>query len=154
MVKYNRAKNFIRATEMRPLSMDHKVTIVKCTKSMLEQIEISRKATPKNYQDRLTIIEKIYILLMAYPEILSSNPKLRNVAENKLIETVNDLPRLNLNNSEVLNDSRYFFQMIKARADYIEYNPSLHRITPLYSPPIHVKIPRHSYNLRPRKVKN
>lgn len=147
MPKFNRGKNFIRATEMRSLSLEHKVNIVKCVKAMMNQIEISRKANPKDYENRLMISEKIFSLFMEYPELLSTNPKLRNVTEQKVNELINDLPRLNLNHSQVLDDTRYFLRMLQARSDYVEHNQM--SITKL----LEKKRPIHSYNLRPRNRK-
>jgi hypothetical protein len=149
MVKFNRGKNFIRATEMHTLSMEQKVNIVKCVKAMLEQIDISCKAIPRDYENRLKISEKIFSLFMEYPEILCTNPKLRNVAHNKLIEIINDLPRLNLNYSKILDDARYFFYMIQARPDYINFIVS----TQALNKKDQQKKIIHTYNLRPRKNK-
>jgi hypothetical protein len=147
MSKYNRGKMFVRATEVLPFTQEHKSFYMECMKSMLAQIDILNKTRSKNYTEKVKIIETMFKTIMEYPEILARHPKYRNTVNAKIYELESQIKDMNLGESIILNDAKYYIKMLSARPDYNELNNCLHiLITPCNVTPIK----KHSYNLRPR----
>jgi hypothetical protein len=147
MSKYNRGKMFVRATEVRPFTQEHKAAYLKCIKSMLAQINIHLKAQPSNKKERIKIMEKMYKTIMEYPEILARHTRYRTIVSSKIYELEDEMKKKNLGESTVLNDAKYYFKMLSVRPDYNDGNNCVDTlITPCNVSPIK----KHSYNLRPR----
>jgi len=146
MYDYIRANYFLRATEVRPFTTEHRRILIKYIKANLDQLDIHKKAHPKSYEERVRIVENMFKMFMEYPEFLSTYYKFRIVAINKIYEISSEMKNLNLPESQILNDAKYFMRMISARPDFINYD------SPIQTPsvPEHTTKLSHSYNLRSR----
>ena len=162
MTNTTRGDMFVRVTEMRPFTEEHKIALSTCISSMIEQNDIHKIAQPKSHQERVVIIENTFKTMMEYPEFLAKYAKFRVTSEAKLDEIKSEIKKLNFPESIVLNDAKYYMKMLAARPDYIEYNCFLHGFVNDSSNvnrlPIVNHIPKvlekpkstHSYNLRSR----
>ena len=146
MEAYNRANNFLRATEVKPFTTEHQHLLSKYIKSIIEQVDIHMKAQPKNYEERLQIIENLFKTFMEYPEFLSKYPKFRNAVIDKINEINSEIKSVKLPESQILSDANYYMSMISARPDYINYNLPIQTTS---IPEDTAKLTYH-YNLRPR----
>lgn len=141
---YNtRAYRFVRATEVHEFTSEYKAAYTTVIKSMLEQLLILN-ATNKNLEDKVLIIENMYMFMMEYPEFLAKYAKFRIAVVNKMYELENDLAQKNHEKSLVFNDVKYYMKMLSARPDYIETTTHTDFIKPC------IETPTHSYNLRVR----
>ena len=150
MEAYNRANNFLRVTEVKPFTTEHQHLLSKYIKSIIEQIDIHMKAQPKNYEERLQIIENLFKTFMEYPEFLSKYPKFRNAVIDKINEINSEIKSVKLPESQILSDANYYMSMISARPDYIKYNCFIHEFVNTPSIPEDTAKLTYHYNLRPR----
>jgi len=149
-----RANIFLRATEIRPFTPEIKTALVKLCSNMLGQLEILRNIKGP-YEERVEIVNKLFLTLMEYPEFLALYPKFRMTTEMKQKELMNEIANIpNLEESVVLKDYKYYLSMLKARADYKEYYEMIHAKPVEHVNPLeHVKpLVQHHYNLRSRTV--
>lgn len=142
---YNtRAYRFVRATEVRPFTKEHKHAYISSIESMLTQCDILSKAQPKNVSDKILIIETMYKFMMEYPEVLANYPPYRNIVIDKMYELENEMAQRTGEKSLVFNDVKYYMKMLSARPDYVETTVHNEFIKPC------IETPSHSYNLRVR----
>lgn len=136
MAEYNSGEKFVRATEMKPFTAEHKTYLMNVIESLLVQAEIHLIAQPKSVDERITIMETLFKTLMDYPEFLSQQPVFRTCATQKINELTKDIKNLGKPESKVLNDAKFYMLMLSARPDYV-LTQSVAKNT-------------HMYNLRPR----
>jgi len=163
----SRGARFVRATEIMPFTEEIRKLLMETCKCMLDQIAILHKM-PFTVDERVEVIQRLFTMLMEYPEFLTSFPKFRFASENKANELTEELNRLNMPPLEILQDYKFYLNMLKARSDYVEYNVFIHGFTDKWKTTLPVvelvnkwknSLPvaeskKHTYNLRDRKTKN
>ena len=97
-------------------------------------------------------VERIYIELLEYPEILAQSANMRNVVLYKSNEYIQVLNHLGVTPPQIFDDMKVIMKIIETRPDYRDSptSPS----TNTYNLRLKTKAATHNYNLRSTKSKN
>jgi len=132
----NRFEYFARATIVKPLDgvavMRHKLDKYAKYKSL-------------PVDKRAKAVERIYIDLLEYPEILACSANMRNVVLYKSNEYIQDLNHLGVTPPQIFEDMKVIMKIIETRPDYRDSPTNTYSLRPK------TKAATHSYNLRSTK---
>ena len=134
----NRFEYFSRATIVKPLDG---VAV------MRHNLDKYAKYKSLAVEKRAKEVERIYIELLEYPEILACSANMRNVVLYKSNEYIQILNHLGVTPPQIFEDMKVIMKIIETRPDYRDSptSPTSYNLRPK------TKAATHSYNLRSTK---